>query len=308
LNYFDLHCDTLYEMYEKNTGFYESGCAVSLENAAIFDKYARIAAIWTKAGIPDGDAYARYKEILAHARASKSDNIVFCRTKDEVETALNEKKIPIILAVEGASLLGGDIGRLDELYSDGVRFLTLTWKNSDCVGGAWNTDDGLTSFGREVVKRCADLGIIVDVSHSSRKTTAETLDIADACGAKVIATHSNAHAVCAHGRNLTDDEAKSIAARGGIIGISLVPDHLKDGGDADVSDIIRHICHYLSMGLEDNVCIGADFDGVVRLPRGIKSERDVVKINEALSHFGICDVAREKIFFSNAYDYIIKNM
>ena len=308
MNYFDLHCDTLYEMYEKNSGFYESGSAVSFENAAVFDKYARVMAIWTKSGISDDEAYSRYKKILAHARGNKTENIAFCRTSAEMTAAFCEKKIPVILAVEGASLLGGDIWRLDELYCDGVRFLTLTWKNSDCVGGAWNTSDGLTSFGREVVKRCASLGVAVDVSHSSRQTAAETFALADECGAKVIATHSNAYSACAHGRNLTDEEAESIAARGGLIGISLVPDHLKEGGDADISDVVRHVCRYLDLGLENGICIGADFDGVVRLPLGISDERDIVKVDDALADAGISASVREKIFFENAFNYVLKNM
>ncbi|MBO4353480.1 MAG: membrane dipeptidase [Clostridia bacterium] len=308
MNYFDLHCDTLYEMYEKGTGFYGSGCAVSFENTALFGKYARIMAIWTKAGIPDEEAYVRYKNILAHAEKRKSENIVFCRGASDMKAAWGEKKIPVFLAVEGASILCGDISRLDELYSDGVRFLTLTWKNSDIIGGAWNTSDGLTDFGREVVKRCAALGIVVDVSHSSRATTAETLDIAEKCGAKVIATHSNAYSVCAHGRNLTDGEAKSIASRGGVIGISFTPGHLNISGSADISDIVAHAEHYLSLGLEDAICIGADFDGVVNLPRGVSDEKNIVDVEKAFEKAGFDERTREKIFFGNAYGYIVKNM
>ena len=308
MNYFDLHCDTLYEMYEKSAGFYGSGCAVSFENAALFGKYARVMAIWTKAGIPDEEAYKRYKNILAHAEKSKSENIVFCRCAADMKAAFDEKKIPVFLAVEGASILCGDISRLDTLYFDGVRFLTLTWKNSDIIGGAWNTSDGLTDFGREVVKKCASLGIVVDVSHASRAATAESLELAEKCGAKVIATHSNAYSVCPHGRNLTDDEAKTIASRGGVIGISFTPGHLNISGSADISDVVAHAAHYLSLGLEDALCIGADFDGVVNLPRGINDERNIVDVEKAFEKAGFDKKTREKIFFGNAYDYIVKNM
>lgn len=308
MRYFDLHCDTLYEMYEKNVGFFESGCQVSLENASLFDGYARVCAIWTKAGISDDAAFERYKSILAHAKNASDERTAFCKTSKEISDSRRAEKIPLILAVEGANLLGGDISKLDELFCDGVRFLTLVWKGSDCIGGAWNTDDGLTDFGKEVVLRCGELGIFVDVSHSSRKTTRQAIDIAERCGTKIVATHSNSFSCCEHGRNLTDCEAKAVAALGGVIGISLVPAHLRNGGNADISDVLRHIEHYVSLGIEKNVCIGADFDGVVDLPSGISGERDVKKIYDLLSAACASAEIADDVFWNNAERFINKNM
>lgn len=308
MNYFDLHCDTLYEMFERGVGFSKNGLCVDLDNSALFDKYARITAIWTKSGIPDDDAWQRFKKILAHAKEKLMDGAVFCGGSQKIEEALVEKKIPLILAVEGANLLGGDISRLDELYNDGVRFLTLVWKGESCIGGAWNTDVGLTDFGRATVKRCAELGIIVDVSHASHKMTSQLLDMAGDVGSKIVATHSDAYSICAHDRNLTDGEAKAISAAGGVIGISMTPAHIREGGDADVSDIIRHVCHYLSLGLEDSVCIGADFDGVAVLPRGIADERDMIKLDGEMKKAGISAAVREKIFWGNAARFVFQNM
>ena len=308
MRYFDLHCDTLYEMFERGVGFENNGLCVDLKNAALFEKYARITAIWTKAGMSDDDAYERYKNIVGHARKNLPGYARFCKNSDEVRAALDSDKIPLILAVEGANLLGGEISRLDSLYSDGVRVLTLVWEGESCIGGAWNTDSGLTGFGRLAVKRCGELGIIVDVSHASRRTTAETLDISAKCGAKVVATHSNSYAFCAHDRNLTDTEAKEIAARGGVIGISITPTHLKEGGGADVSDILRHAEHYISLGIENSVCIGADFDGVAELPRGISDERDMITLDIKMESAGIPCAIRNKIFWENAHRFVLENM
>ena len=285
MNYFDLHCDTLYEMYERGVGFEHNGLCVDLTNAKMFGRYARVAAIWTKSGLPDDDAYERYKNILSYAKKNLPKGAVFCTSSCDVARALEDKKIPLMLAVEGANLLGGDISRLDSLYLDGVRFLTLTWKGESCIGGAWDEDAGLCDFGRLVIKRCAELGIVVDVS-----------------------THSNSYACCAHGRNLTDDEARAISNRRGIIGISMTPGHLSKSGSADISDIVRHVQHYLSLGLCDNICIGADFDGVVNLPRGISDERDMIKIDSALKAAGVDEKTREKIFWQNAANFISSNM
>ena len=309
MNYFDLHCDTLFEMEKRDLGFYNGGAlAVSFENRTVFDKYARIMAIWTKFGISDDEAFEHYKKIVENMNSRLDGRIALCRTYDEMKAAQSGGKIPFFLAVEGATLLGGDIKRLDTLYADGVRFLTLTWKDDGCIGGSWNTESGLSDFGRDVISRCGELGITVDISHASRKMIAETLEIAKETGVRVIATHSNADACCHHGRNLTDGEAKKIAALGGIIGISFTPGHLSESGTADIFDIVRHAKHYLSLGLENALCIGADFDGIVTLPDGIKNERNIVDVCAEFISAGIDRRIVEKIFWENAVNFIKRNM
>ena len=138
MKYFDLHCDTLFEMEKRGEGFFNMGAlAVSFENAAMFEKYARIMAIWTRSGISDDDAFDRYKAIVKYMNAHIDGRIAQCRTHADLVAAQKAGKIPFFLAVEGATLLGGDISRLDTLYADGVRFLTLTWKDDGCIGGSW---------------------------------------------------------------------------------------------------------------------------------------------------------------------------
>ena len=118
--------------------------------------------------LSDDEAYERYNYIFKYVNEIELCGARFCTSSsDYFECAENGARL--FLAVEGANLLGGDILRLDKLYSDGVRFLTLVWKGTSCIGGAWDTDEGLSSFGREVVKRCSELGIVVDLSHASHK-------------------------------------------------------------------------------------------------------------------------------------------
>lgn len=309
MNYFDLHCDTLYEMKKRGEDFFNGGAlAVSFENAAMFDKYARIMAIWTKSGISDDEAYSLYRDTVAYMKEHIDSRVMQCRTHTDLVAAQKAGKIPFFLAVEGATLLGGDISRLDTLYADGVRFLTLTWKDDGCIGGSWNTEDGLSPFGREVVSKCAELGIAVDLSHASHKMMADVFDIAKTLPLRVIATHSNSDALCPHGRNLTDAEAQNIASLGGIVGISFTPGHLNPSGTADISDIVAHARHYLSLGLENSLCIGADFDGIVNLPRGIVNERNIVDVEKVLEKAGIPAETRDKIFWQNAENFIKKNM
>ena len=309
MKYFDLHCDTLFEMKKRGEGFFNGGAlAVSFENAALFERYARIMAIWTKSGISDDEAFDHYKAVVSHMKNSMDDRVAQCRTYADLARAEKEKKIPYFLAVEGATLLGGDISRLDTLFADGVRFLTLTWKDDGCIGGSWNTDGGLSPFGFEVVARCSGLGITVDLSHASHKMMADVFDFAKKTPLRVIATHSNSDALCPHGRNLTDAEATKIAALGGIVGISFTPGHLNKSGSADISDIAAHAKHYLSLGLENALCIGADFDGIVNLPRGVINEKNILDVDAAFEKAGIPADIREKIFWQNAENFIKMNM
>ena len=309
MRYFDLHCDTLFEMEKRGEGFFNMGAlAVSFENAALFDKYARVMAIWTKSGISDDEAYDRYKAVVSHMKNCMDDRVALCRTHGDLIAAQSAGKIPFFLAVEGATLLSGDISRLDTLYADGVRFLTLTWKDDGCIGGSWNTEDGLSDFGRKVVTRSAELGITVDLSHASHKMMADVFDMAKTLPLRVIATHSNSDALCPHGRNLTDAEARQIAALGGIVGISFTPGHLNPSGTADISDIVAHAEHYLSLGLENSLSIGADFDGIVNLPRGIINEKNIVDVENAMKKAGIPALTVDKIFWQNAENFIKKYM
>ena len=309
MKYFDLHCDTLFEMKGRGEDFFNGGAlAVSFENAALFEKYARIMAIWTRAGLSDDDAYLLYRDTVAYMKEHMDGRVAQCRTHADLIAAQSAGKIPFFLAVEGATLLGGDISRLDTLYADGVRFLTLTWKDDGCIGGSWNTDDGLSDFGRKVVSKCAKLGITVDLSHASHKMMADVFEMAKTLPLRVIATHSNSDALCPHGRNLTDAEAKKIAALGGIVGISFTPGHLNSSGTADISDIVAHAGHYLSLGLENSLSIGADFDGIVNLPRGVINEKNIIDVEKAMEKAGIPAAVREKIFWQNAEDFIKRNM
>ena len=306
MRYFDLHCDTLYEMYERGCGFYENGLHVSLDKQP-FEAYSQIMAIWTKNILSDDEAYGRYNDILKYANEAELRGVRFCKSSSDYFGG-SGKGTRLFLAVEGANLLGGDIQRLDKLYSDGVRFLTLVWKGTSCIGGAWDTDEGLSIFGRDVVKRCSELGIVVDLSHASHKMISECFSLSDKYGTKLVATHSNSVSVCAHGRNLTDDEALEIARRGGLVGINLCPSHLASGDDCGIFDVCTHITHFLDIGLSDALCIGSDFDGVSRLPEGITGISDVLKIKEELVGRGLDENILNKIFFGNAENFVKNNL
>ena len=235
MNLFDLHCDTPFELYKKQMRMEDSLLHISLKKAEVYSKYAQVMAIWTQHSLDNEEAWKQFHAIYR-------DFIFF-------------------LAVEGASLLDGKIERLGELYKLGVRFLTLVWRDSDIIGGAFNTSDPLTPFGREVVRGCFALGITVDLSHASDAVANECLALAQESRRPVVATHSNSRRVYPHPRNLTDEQLRTLARTGGVAQVTLYHGFLRLEGEATIVDAVDHLCHMIDVAGIDHVGIGTDFDG-----------------------------------------------
>lgn len=281
---FDLHCDTLCAAYDKGEGMLHNSCQISLSGAfSVFDEYRQVTAIWSRDDLDGEKCFKRFDRVV---------DTVF-------PTASCPDFVPI-LSVEGGKLLCGDISRLDHLYDRGVRIFNPVWAGQCCVGGAWDTDVGLTDFGFSVIERCYQLGIIPDVSHASDKMFYEIVGIAESCGGTVIASHSCSRSVFSHGRNLTDDMARVISELGGIIGVNLVVPHL---GSPDVSAVIAHILHLCEVAGNSTVCLGCDFDGTDELPCGINGISDLPIIYELLSDNKYPQDFADRIFYSNARNF-----
>ena len=294
---FDLHCDTLYELYLKNEAFDTNSLHISNNKAKNFAPYIQIFAIWSNNSLSNDDAFVNFFNVLNYAR---KNGFSFSSTP-----ILDQNTS--ILSVEDARLINGDIKRLDTLYKCGVKTLTLCWKDISIIGGAWNTMVGLTDFGCEVVKRCFELGIIPDISHASILTSENAIECARTNKRPIIASHSNSYTVCQHKRNLSDELFLEITKIGGLIGISLAGEHISTNNNASIKDILNHIYHYLSLGGEKIICLGCDLDGVTSLPREISSINDLNKLFlEVERNFGH-DFAI-KLFFENAFKFFSKNL
>lgn len=307
MKYADMHCDTLTELYLGGHHIENSPLHISLADAENIDPYIQIGAIWTDKSLTDDEAHERFFEVVRHIKndpAVTDGRLRLCRTKAELDSAVADGTPAVVLAVEGARLLGGDISRFEEIRKEGVRLITMQWSKSDCIGGAWDTDDGLTPFGKELLIEMAKHGIAADISHASDRCAAEILDMAKKYGIPVCASHSNSRAVCSHRRNLTDELFTRVRSLGGVVGISMAPEHLSDSGIADISDICRHIYHYLDIGGEDTVCLGCDFDGISTTPKEISGIKDIEKLKERLSQDGLSDETLAKLFFDNAHRFI----
>ena len=294
---FDLHCDTLLSLYKENFTLDSSPLHISNPKTSNFSPYTQVMAIWSDCRLSSKDAYNQYKNVIEYA---KRLNINFARKFSDI---LNGGKI---LAIEDGRIIENDISRLEEFKNDGVKIITLSWSGINQICGSWDTDASLSEFGKSFVEKCFELSIIPDISHTSVEATKNIIELARKHNKTIIASHSNSYSVCKHGRNLRDDDFKAICELGGIVGISLAPQHMEINGNATIECILKHIGHYLSLGGENSICLGCDFDGVSSLPYGISDISDLTKLYDAVKiEFG--DRIAYKIFYRNAFEFFKNN-
>ena len=311
-NLFDLHCDTVIRLSSHSLSLADNTeCHVSLDKAEYLNRYAQVFAVFTPRSMSDGEGYENFIHAVDYFNAELEkyhDRIApLCKCGDDVRAAIIGGRRAPILAVEDVRILEGNEERIAELHAKGVSFVTPVWGGESCIGGAHNTDIGLTDFGKRAVRLMSEMNIVMDISHSNEKSADDIIEAATSVGGAIIATHSNSDSVFHHSRNLRDRHFEVIKALGGIVGISLCPSHISDEDAPNVDSIVKHIDRYMELGGEDTVAIGADLDGT-ELPRGFESVSDMYKISDRLSELGYTQNTINKIFFENAYNFAIKNL
>lgn len=307
---FDLHCDTATRLLDEKQGFYKNDFHISLERAEYLQKYAQVMAIWTNYRLSDEEGYSRFFEVLYNLKNEikiNSDKVLLVTSASELNYCIECQKSPLILAVEDARILANDLSRLDTLQSNGVKLLTLNWYGQTCIGGAHDTNIGLSDFGIKVVNRCFALGIIPDISHCSFEGAKMALELAKAYNKPIVASHSDSYTVNKHTRNLKDEYFFDIIKIGGLVGINLCPAHLSSQDSADLFDIVKHIEHYLSLGGEDIISMGCDLDGT-DLPSGFNGIQDIYQIANELLKLNYSEELLNKIMYTNAFEFFKRNI
>ncbi|HBK60315.1 MAG TPA: peptidase, partial [Firmicutes bacterium] len=178
--------------------------------------------------------------------------------------------------------------------------MTLTWSRRNELGdGAYEegTCGGLTQFGVEVVREMDKLGMVVDVSHLSQATFWSVMQVSTK---PLIASHSSARALCEHGRNLSDEQARAIADKGGAIGVTFVGPFLGEGRQS-VQGVVDHIDHFAGIVGTDHIGLGSDFDGVPdsALPEGLPDVSHMPVLIDELVRRGYSDAAVRGIMGEN---------
>jgi membrane dipeptidase len=194
------------------------------------------------------------REVEEHA-----EDMVVARCAGDIEAARDAGKVAVVLAVENTIALQKSLFAVDALYELGVRTMTLTHSARSDVGDGCEVEGGggLTGFGRDVVRRMNELGMLVDVSHINEQGFWDTLEHSTS---PVVATHNCCRALCDHPRNLTDEQLKALADAGGVVGMTFVPMFV-DAESPSIDGLVEHTLHALDVAGPAAVGLGSDFDG-----------------------------------------------
>lgn len=258
--------------------------------------------------------------VFREEMTANADQISQVRTWEDIERNRQTGKISALLTTEEGGILQGQPERLDTLYKEGVRMMTLTWNYENELGhpnrlpAGVDSDyrnffrfrpavnDGLTSFGKEIVKRMQETGILVDVSHLS---DGGFYDVAELVTGPFVASHSNARSLCGAGRNLTDDMIRIIGEHGGLIGLNFCPSFLDEQDTpekcyASLEALSRHARHIMDVGGSEVIALGTDFDGIAPVGLEIENAGQIQKLASYLEeeNFSLSEV--EGICYRNA--------
>lgn len=263
---FDLHCDTILECAKRQAPLLENTLHVDIKKLRAADSYAQCFAIFAdkqeclKEGV---GAYEKYKQVLRYFRQELANNetqIAQALCVQDIVKNRNQGKLSAVLTVEGGEVLEGREERLEELYRDGVRLMTLTWNYENELSDANGRDGGLKPFGYRVLERMNELGMIADVSHISDRGF---FDVLAHSKRPVVASHSCARAICPHSRNLTDEMLYKIGCCGGVVGLNFYSYFLqKDSTYATMEQVLEHALHIVNKAGIEALALGSDFDGI----------------------------------------------
>ncbi len=224
-----------------------------------------------------------------------------------LRSCLERGVLAVILHIEGAEAIDPAFDALEILYQTGLRSLGLVWSRPNAFGhgvpfkfpSSPDTGPGLTDAGKALVRACNELGVLIDLSHLNEQGFR---DVARLSAAPLVATHSNAHALCPSARNLTDEQLHAIRDSGGMVGVNFAVSMLRPDGRPDpetpLEVLVRHFDHLIEQLGEDHVGFGSDFDGTI-VPGAIKDVTGLPRLLEALRSAGYDQPLLEKLAFAN---------
>jgi membrane dipeptidase len=261
---------------------------------------------------PLGQAYAlgatlHMAAILLQAERRSGGAIRLCRTGADLDAARSEGAVAAVLHIEGAEAIDPDLHALDVLHAAGLRSLGPVWSRPNIFGhgvpfrfpSTGDIGGGLTERGRALVRRCNELRIVVDLSHLTERGF---WDVARLSDAPLVATHSNAHAVCPHSRNLTDRQLDAIAESGGMVGVNFATSFIRPDGRKDaktpLEDLLRHVDHLIDRLGIAGVGLGSDFDGAT-VPQAIGDVAGLPRLVDAMRRHGYDEETLRKLLHDN---------
>ena len=303
---FDLHCDTVTELLGRDlmgtTPLRSNKLHIDPERMAKYQGYAQCFAFWSTPDLPPPkgikaeDVFWREVSVLQDQIDKNSDLIRQARTGADIRKNLEDGIISAVFTLEGPAGIGFDPAKLEKMHNLGFRISTLGWNEKNSLTGSHVTGGGLTKRGREYIKECQRLGIIVDVSHISDEAFWQIMGITEA---RIIATHSNSRSVCPVSRNLTDEMFRAICATGGVAGFNLCASFV--GENPTVDTACDHIFQFLELDpAGTHIAIGGDLDGISQMPEGFFGVQNYSLLADRLLERGIDEAVLHQIFWSNS--------
>ena len=215
-------------------------------------------------------------DIIESTVARVPDYIGIARTSADLYANKQMGKKSIMLGIENGLAIEHSLDKLKHFADRGIVYMTLCHNGDNDIcdsARGCNTHNGVSEFGEQVIKEMNRLGIMVDMSHAGEKSFYDALEISEK---PIVCSHSNSRILCDHPRNLTDDQLRAIAAKGGVVHTTFYHGFLQKTGEADILDGIKHLEHAIDIMGIDHVGIGTDFDG----DGGVRGMRDASDIQQ----------------------------
>jgi len=320
MKFIDMHCDTLMRFMQKSDteSLLSNSISVDFTRMKKGGALAQFFAMfllpgegsWKQAGIApmtDWEYINRLSEQFHDDLAANSDLIAFAGNYDDMIANEKAGKMSAFLTIEDGRFIENDMANLEKSYEKGVRLITLTWNGINCNGLPHVIDPAtqatnLTPFGKEVVNRMNEMGMLVDVSHLSDAGFWDVVDICKKNGKPFVASHSNLRSLSPHTRNLTDEMLKALAETGGCTGINFAPGFLDPDITAQkskITDMAKHALKMKNLAGIEVVALGSDLDGITG-ELEIDSVDKIPMLFDELKKAGFTESEIEKVAYTNA--------
>ena len=292
----DTHSDTLYAMGVQHAP--ADRLMITPQRLREGGVTLQVFALWTGGKGNKGDVAG-----IVQAELSQVPGLIAAGLRQVTDPAdARDGEQCFMLSVEGGEIFEGSVERVREFHARGIRMAALTWNNENEIGypAKGGTKNGIKPQGWAILKEMASLRMAADTSHLNE---AGFWDLIDKHSQPPMASHSCAAKLCPHFRNLTDEQIRAMASRGGWIGVNFYPRFLREDGKAGVKDIADHIDHMCQLGAAKNVGFGSDFDGIEYAPVDCQSPADIPAILAELRRRGYSEEAVEDIAGRNFLNY-----
>jgi membrane dipeptidase len=237
-------------------------------------------------------------DALEEAINRRPSDLRLVKTKTEIEACKRDGAVAALLGIEGAHALEGDLDRLARFAKRGVRYLGISHFSANeaafpAYGRGMNHDEGLTKWGRDLVGKCEENGVVVDLAHINRKGFLEACTMATK---PPIVSHTGVLGAFEHWRNIGDDQLRAVAEKGGVVGVIFCPKFLGGGG---LAPVVAHMKHILDVVGEDVPALGSDWDGFIVPTQELCDPLGLPLLTDALLEAGVSERVIGKILREN---------